>query len=205
MAKGMYSLIEENGKVDDCVKNKGNDKIEEDLAMKTTANETTDDDVEDLKSKMEAALGEASQFRDEAARAKADFYNYRTRVERDRARDRVLAAEGAVSDLLPVLDNLERALEAESDKESSMYKGIAMVKKQFFAVLQNMGLRCIDTSGAFDPSVHEAIMMVDVVSEDEDGMVMEALNRGYMLGEKLLRAAKVKVGRKKAEGTNDKS
>jgi molecular chaperone GrpE len=188
----MYNLIEENGKVDDCVKSAATD-------------ETTDDDMESLKSKLNAAQKEVSQFRDEAARAKADFYNYRTRIERDRARDRVLAAEGAVLDLLPVLDNLERALDAESDKESSMYKGIVMVKKQFFAVLQNMGLRSIDTSGAFDPSVHEAMMVVDVESESEDGMVMEALHRGYMLGEKLLRAAKVKVGRKKTEGMDEKS
>jgi molecular chaperone GrpE len=202
----MYSLIEENGKIDDCVRNEGNANNEDDSARMTDApDETADDDMESLKSKLDAAQKEASQFRDEAARAKADFYNYRTRIERERGRDRILAAEGAVLDLLPVLDNLERALDAESDKESSMYKGIAMVKKQFFAVLQNMGLKLIDTSGAFDPSVHEAVMMADVESEDADGMVMEALDRGYMLGERVLRAAKVKVGRKKSEGTDDKS
>ncbi|MDR3076237.1 MAG: nucleotide exchange factor GrpE [Synergistaceae bacterium] len=134
--------------------------------------------------------------RNEAARAKADFYNYRTRIERDRARDRVLAAEGAVLDLLPVLDNLERALDAEGDKESSMYKGISMVKKQFLAALQNLGLKVIETSGAFDPSLHEAVMTVDVDSDELDGTVTEVLHRGYMLGEKVLQAAKVKVGRK---------
>jgi molecular chaperone GrpE len=155
-------------------------------------------DAESLMTKLEEARGEAARFKDEAARARADFYNYRTRVERDRARDRVLAAEGAVLDLLPVLDNLERALDAESDKDSSMYKGISMVRKQFFAALQNLGLSVIEASGAFDPSLHEAVMTAEVDSDEEDGAVIEVLHRGYMLGEKVLQAAKVRVGRKNA-------
>ena len=155
-----------------------------------TPNSGPDGDTGSLREALEA-------IRNEAARTKADFYNYRTRVERDRARDRVLAAEGVVLDLLPVLDNLERALDAENDKESSMYKGISMVKKQFFAALQNLGLKAIETSGAFDPSLHEAVMTVDVDSDELDGTVTEVLHRGYMLGEKVLQAAKVKVGRKR--------
>jgi molecular chaperone GrpE (heat shock protein) len=153
------------------------------------------EDIESLKSRLESALGEAALLREEAARAKADFYNYRTRIERDRAKSMVLAAEGAVLGLLPVLDNLERALDA-GDKESSMYKGISMVKKQFLAALQNLGLREIEASGAFDPSLHEAVMTVEVESDDEDGIVAETLHRGYMLGDKVLQAAKVKVCRK---------
>jgi len=202
----MYNLTKENGKVDDYVKKEDSGNNEDDLTPQTAAvGETTDDDAESLKSKLDAALEEVSRLRDEASWAKADFYNYRTRIERDRAKDRILAAEGAVLDLLPVLDNLQRALDAESDKESSMYKGVSMVKKQFFEALQNMGLRLIETSGAFDPKVHEAVMMVDVESGDEDGIVMEVLHTGYILGEKVLRAAKVKVGRKKREDTGDKS
>ncbi|MDR1650832.1 MAG: nucleotide exchange factor GrpE [Synergistaceae bacterium] len=148
---------------------------------------------------LEEARLEAARFRDEAARAKADFYNYRARVERDRARDRALAAENAVLELLPVLDNFERALEAESDKSSSMYKGVSMVQRQFFGVLQNLGLVIIDAAGAFDPSLHEALMTVDVESGEDDGRVMEVMDKGYMLGDKVLRAARVKVGRKKSE------
>jgi molecular chaperone GrpE len=185
----MYNLIEEKDKNDDCAK----------AAQTAAVDENADNDAESLKSKLDSALEEASRLRDEASRAKADFYNYRTRIERDRAKDRLLAAEGAVLDLLPVLDNLERALDAESNKESSMYKGISMVKKQFFDALQNMGLRRIETSGAFDPAIHEAVMTVDVESDDGDGMVMEPLHPGYMLGDKVLRPAKVKVGKKKPE------
>ncbi|MDR1965562.1 MAG: nucleotide exchange factor GrpE [Synergistaceae bacterium] len=152
-----------------------------------------------LETLLEEARSEAEQYKDEAARAKADFYNYRTRVERERARDRVLAAEGAVTDLLPVLDNLVRALDAEPDKESPMYKGVSMVQKQFFAALQNLGLRAITAEGAFDPALHEAVMTVDVELDDEDGAIVEQLSQGYMLGDRVLRAARVKVGRKKTE------
>jgi molecular chaperone GrpE len=162
------------------------------------------EDMEGLKSMLRESRDEAAQLKEEAARAKADFYNYRTRIERDRAKDRVLAAENAVMELLPVLDNLDRALDAENDKESKMYKGISMVRKQFFAALQNLGLKLIEASGAFDPSMHEAVMTVEAESDEEDGAVVEVLHRGYMLGEKVLQAAKVKVGRKKAQNKKNK-
>jgi molecular chaperone GrpE len=158
--------------------------------------------AEELKAEVEKANAEAEQYRNEAARAKADFYNYRTRIERDRARDRILAAENAVLDLLPVLDNLERALDAENDKESSMHKGISMVQRQFFSALCNLGLKTIDTSGVFDPSLHEAIATGGVDDSEKDGMIMEVFHKGYMLGDKVLQAAKVKVGRKKHENEN---
>jgi molecular chaperone GrpE len=158
--------------------------------------------IEDLNAEIEKTRAEAERYRDEAARAKADFYNYRTRTERDRARDRALSAEIAVSALLPVLDNLERALDAENDKESSMHKGISMVRRQFFSALQSLGLKAIDTGGAFDPSIHEAVTTEDVDDPEKDGMVTEVFHGGYMLGDKVLQAAKVKVGRLKPENKN---
>jgi molecular chaperone GrpE len=161
------------------------------------------EDAEISKTDFEALREEANALKEEAARAKADLYNYRARVERDRKRDRELAAENAVMSLLPVLDNLERALEAESDKDSSMYKGISMVQRQFFSALQGLGLRVIEASGAFDPALHDAISTVDVDNDEMDGKVAEVFHRGYMLGDKVLQAAKVKVGRKKTE-KNDK-
>jgi molecular chaperone GrpE len=165
------------------------------------ADETTggvcEGNAEDLKGQLEAAREEAELYKNEAARAKADFYNYRTRVERDRSRDRALAAEGAVMELLPVLENLERALEAEPDKDSSMYKGVSMVQRQFFTSLQNLGLKVIDAGGAFDPAFHEAVTTDDVEDSAMDGMITEQLHNGYMLGDKVLRASRVKVGRKK--------
>ncbi|MDR1020916.1 MAG: nucleotide exchange factor GrpE [Synergistaceae bacterium] len=150
-----------------------------------------------LRKLLEEARSDAEGYRDEAARAKADFYNYRTRVERDRARDRALAAEGAADALIPVLDNLDRTLQAVPDKESPLYKGVSMVQRQFFAALQNLGLEVIGTDGRFDPSLHEAVMVVDTEEASDDGKVLEELHRGYKLGDKVLRAAQVKIGRKK--------
>lgn len=146
---------------------------------------------------LEAAVAELDEYKNDAARARADFYNYRTRVERDRARDRVLAAEGTCDVLLPVLDNLDRTIEAVDDKESALCKGVTMVQRQFFQALQNLGLRSIETDGAFDPKEHEAVMTVDVDDEAEDGKILEVLYRGYKLGDKVLRAAQVKVGKRK--------
>jgi molecular chaperone GrpE len=153
-------------------------------------------EVKSLNEQLEESMAEISLYKDEAARAKADFYNYRTRVERDREKERVLAAESTVNALIPVLDNLDRTLQAVPDKESPLYKGVSMVQRQFFSVLQTLGLRVIDTGCPFDPSHHEAIMMVEVEDENEDGKILEELHRGYKLGEKVLRAAQVKVGRK---------
>lgn len=152
--------------------------------------------MSELKKKLEEAEVSISQYKDEAARTKADFYNYRTRIERDRAKDRILAAEQAVDKLLPVLDNLDRTLQAVSDKESSLYKGVAMVQRQFFSALQGLGLQVIATDGVFDPSLHDALMVVDVEDESQNGVILEELHKGYRLGEKVLRASQVKVGRK---------
>ena len=149
-----------------------------------------------MKLDLEKRTREAEEYKNEAARARADFYNYRTRVERDRARDRILAAEGTVDALLPVLDNLERTLQAVQDKDSPLYKGVAMVQKQFFSALQGLGLQVIDTSGRFDPSKHEALMVTDSEDSEEDGLIIEELHRGYVLGEKVLRPAGVKIVRK---------
>lgn len=145
---------------------------------------------------LEEELEGAEDLKNEAARAKADFYNYRQRVERDRERDRVLAAESACEKLLPVLDNLDRTLAATEDTESAIYKGVSMVQKQFLQALAMIGLTPVDTDQKFDPKVHEAMMIVDVDSEEDDGKIIEVLNRGYRIGDKLVRAALVKVGRK---------
>lgn len=169
------------------------DKIDEKSGSPKT---DASSEAERLQKDLEARTREAEEYREEAARAKADFYNYRTRVERDRARDRILAAEGTVDALLPVLDNLDRSLTAVTDKDSALYKGVAMVQKQFFAALQTLGLQPIDTNGAFDPAQHEAVMVVAVDDAGQDGKILEELHRGYMLGDKVLRAAQVKVGRK---------
>lgn len=130
----------------------------------------------------------------ENARGRADFYNYRTRVERDRERDRKLAAEHAVSELLPVLENLERVCDSV-DKESQVYKGITMVAAQFSSVLCGLGLEQICTDGEFDPNMHEAVVMEPVNDESQDGLIIGTLRKGYRLAGRVIRAAQVRVGK----------
>lgn len=151
------------------------------------------DEVNARIAELEAQVAELDEYKNDVARARADFHNYRTRVERDRARDRVLAAEGTCDALLPVLDNLDRTLDAVDDKGSALCKGVAMVQRQFFQALQNLGLDIIETEGDFDPREHEAVMTVDVDDEAEDGKIQGVLYKGYKLGDKILRAAQVKV------------
>lgn len=131
---------------------------------------------------------------EENARARADFYNYRTRVERDRERDRKLAAEQAISELLPVLENLERVCDSV-DHESQIYKGITMVAAQFSSVLCGLGLEQICTDGEFDPNMHEAVVTEPVDDESQDGLIIGTLRKGYRLAGRVIRAAQVRVGK----------
>lgn len=141
-----------------------------------------------------AAEEEIKSLVEENARARADFYNYRTRVERDRDRDRKLAAEQAISELLPVLENLERVCDSV-DKESQVYKGIMMVAAQFSSVLCGLGLEQICTDGEFDPNMHEAVVMEPVDDESKDGLIVGTLRKGYRLAGRVIRAAQVRVGK----------
>ena len=131
----------------------------------------------------------------EASRNKADFVNYRNRVERDRSRDRKLAAEGAVELLLPVLDNLGRTLQALEGADASLLKGISMVERQFVGALESLGLARIDAAGAFDPNLHEAVGVEPTSDPDRDGTIVQELQGGYLLGGKVIRPARVRVAR----------
>lgn len=155
-------------------------------------------ELAELKEKAALLEEDATRFKEEAQRARADLYNYRTKVEKERERERAWAAERAVDSLLPVLDDLDRTLAAVTDKESQIYKGVAMVQRRFFAAMQGLGLSPISAEGAFNPALHEAIMVVNVDDEACDGMIVEELHRGYMLGDRVLRASQVKVGKKTA-------
>lgn len=160
-----------------------------------SAREESASPLDDALAKIAALEAEVAEHKNDTARCRADFFNYRTRVERDRAKDRILAAESACDALIPVLDNLDRTLAAVEDKESGIFKGVSMVQKQFLAAMKGLGLEVIDTSDKFDPKMHEAVATVDVDDDASDGVIVEVLNKGYRLGEKILRAAMVKVAR----------
>jgi len=149
--------------------------------------------------RLQAALAEAQEA---VARRQADFENYRKRIERDRgeAHNRVVAE--AARKLLPVVDNLTRALDAERSLEASESKefkhflhGVELISKQLNEVLESFGVQPIAAVGErFDPHIHEAVV-TEATDKYEPDTVIDELARGYRIGDRLLRPAMVKVAR----------
>src|SRR6266550_4163703 len=135
---------------------------------------------------------ENAQLKDRYLRTLADFENFRKRSEREKNDYFKYAMAGVIKDLLPVLDNFDRALE-HAEEGDDFHKGVALIYKQLFDVLRRHGLRIIDEAGIhFDPNIHEG-----VVTEEDPSVpnhtVVAVLQKGYFLHDRLLRPAMVKV------------
>lgn len=135
---------------------------------------------------------EKAELNDRLLRRQADFENYRKRVERDRSDFIQFAAMELVRDLLPILDDFERALRVETaDQEYA--KGVEMIYQRFFDALKKVGLEPIETEGrTFDPNLHEALDRVET-EEAEDMAILHEYQRGYNFRGRLLRPSMVKV------------
>jgi molecular chaperone GrpE len=144
-----------------------------------------------------ARLGDAEAKRDEyladLQRLAADFDNYRKRVARDQQQLVVRAHERLVAELLPVLDDLERALSAaEVHDEATVVEGVRLVQRALVESLAREGLEEIEAEGAFDPHVHEALL-AQPAEGVEPGSVLQVVQKGYRLGDRVLRPARVVV------------
>jgi molecular chaperone GrpE len=136
---------------------------------------------------------ERDEYLDLLQRVQADFENYRKRAAREQERLVAHAHERLVRELLPVLDDLERALEAaERHEEAQLVDGVKLVEKALRSALAKEGLREIATDDAFDPHVHEAVL-AKPGDGAEPGAVLEVVQRGYSLGDKVVRPARVIV------------
>lgn len=156
--------------------------------------ENTRQDNAEPEEQLAALEAERDEYLNDLKRVAAEFENYRKRVLRDQESLVARAHERLVKELLPVLDDLERALAAASDSESDSLKleeGVRLVHRELKAALDREGLAEIDTSGVFDPHVHEALLSQP--SEAEEGSVLEVLQKGYKLGDRVLRPARVVV------------
>jgi molecular chaperone GrpE len=146
---------------------------------------------------VETLQRERDELVDTLQRVQADFENYRKRAARDQASLVVRAHERLVKELLPVLDDLERALEAaEAHEEAKLEEGVALVARSLADTLRKEGLEEVQTEGKFDPHVHEALLSQP--SEAEEGAVVEVIQKGYRLGDRVLRPARVVVAAPKA-------
>jgi molecular chaperone GrpE len=145
---------------------------------------------------------EAGRLRDQLLRTAADFDNYRKRARRDQDDERRRGREGLLKDLLPVFDNLERAVtHAEGAQDAkAVSDGLRMVIKQFVDTLDKSGIKRVPTVGLpFDPTRHEAIQHLES-AEHPAGVVMAEVQPGYMIGDQLVRAALVVVSKGAPEG-----
>jgi molecular chaperone GrpE len=154
------------------------------------------DEAQTNNAELEERLAEVERERDEylndLKRVAADFENYRKRVARDQEGLVARAHERLVKELLPVLDDLERALEAAAQhEEAELEEGVRLVHRELVEALAREGLVEVETDGQFDPHVHEALLSQP--SEQEDGSVVEVLQKGYTLGDRVLRPARVVV------------
>jgi len=131
--------------------------------------------------------------------ASNEFEEARLRLRREIAKDVERARREVLADLLEVVDNLDRALDAASPASSleSLVQGIEMVRRQFLAKLEGFGVTRAEATGLpFDPQVHEAVTTVPAASAEQDGMVLGVIRHGYRIGEDVLRPASVAVGRR---------
>lgn len=148
--------------------------------------------------------GEVKELRDSVARRQADFENYRKRMDRERAETYNRVVADIASKLLPVLDNLKRALETEASLEASesdefrhFLSGVDLIYKQLAGVLDALGVKPVMAEGEqFDPHLHEAVV-TEPTDEYEPDTVIQEIVRGFRLGDKLIRPALVKVAVKK--------
>jgi len=147
---------------------------------------------------------EVADLKDQLLRRRADFENYKKRMERDRENAGHEMAEKIFAELIPALDNLERALGATGD-DGSLRTGVELIYRELLAVFERNGVKAHDPTGQlFDPTTHQALSH-EVVPGMEEGTVAEAFRKGYSYRDRLLRPALVKVakGPEDADGTEE--
>ena len=152
----------------------------------------TDDEVKKEVDELAVAQRERDEYLDALQRLKAEFDNYRKRVARDQEDLAARAHQRLLSSLVPVLDDLERALEAAAEhEEAKLEEGVRLVYRSLADLLAREGLVEVPTDGAFDPHTQEALLAQP--SEEEEGTVIQVLQKGYKLGDLVLRPARVVI------------
>lgn len=169
----------------------------DETAASQTENETTADEKEAEKSPLDVANEQIAELKDKYLRSVAELDNYRKRTLKEKAELILNGGEKAISAILPVLDDMERAI-ANGEKTEDpkvLREGMELIYAKFQKVLEGLGVKKIDTEDAdFDTDVHEAVAMVPGMGDNKKGKVLDCIQTGYMLNEKVIRHAKVAVG-----------
>ena len=171
-----------------------NESFEEQQDQPAAAGRTADEAADAVD--VEAVKAERDALQDRLLRTAAEFDNYRKRIDRERRDQSESAAASLLAEVLPVVDNLERALQAPTGPEAAGYRaGVELIHRQLVDLLRKRGVTPIEALGTdFDPRFHQAVSQ-ETSDAHRDGEVMEEMQRGYMLGDRLLRPAMVKVAK----------
>lgn len=164
----------------------------------TSTSSTTSDTSEDNESEqspLEKAEEEIEQLKDQYLRARAEFENYRKRTIKEKAELILNGGEKTITAILPVLDDFERALADQTEDPEAIKQGMELIYHKFVKTLEGLGVKKIETEEKpFDVDYHEAIAMVPGMGDDKKGMVIDCVQTGYTLNDKVIRHAKVAVG-----------
>ena len=174
--------------VEETVENTEETETEEEVVEEKTAEELLQEKVDKLEE-------ELKQSEDKYLRLYAEFENFKRRKNKEIETNNVYKSQKVITEILPSLDNLERALQVESDNEEikSLLKGVEMVYEGLLNVLKSEGVELIETENAqFDPNYHHAVMQEED-SEKESGAILDTFQKGYKLKDRVIRPAMVKV------------
>lgn len=151
------------------------------------------EEIEALKGQVEKLMGDLQEKKDRLLRLQADFDNFRRRSAKEREEISAVVTQNFCKDMLPLLDNFERAMAAETKDVEAFQKGVEMIFTQFQEVLKKNGLEQIEAVGQkFDPNFHQAVMRVED-PEKEDDTVAQELQKGYMVKGRVIRPSMVQV------------
>lgn len=165
---------------------------------KSEKTDETDNEVAAEVEEKEKEESEIESLQRQLKTVTADFYNFRQRAAKERQEIRQRSKEEIIAAILPVLDNLDRALTASSQDPQGIIKGVEMVQRQFVAVLEELGVSVIKTEGeSFDPQFHDASGTQDVDNPELDGKIIAENLKGYRTKDRVIRPSQVIVGKVK--------
>jgi len=185
----VIALIEENGPLF----SKDNGEKESEESLKAENNQEADYNRDKAELDMDTFATEKQALTDRLLRLQADFDNYRKRMRMEKDMLEEYASFTLIQKLLPVMDNLDRAASASIEAKDAVAEGLALIHRQFTEILEKEGVTRMDPVGnPFDPNFHEAVLQ-EKSSDCAAGTVLEEIQKGYMIKEKVLRVSMVKV------------
>ena len=173
------------------------DKETEDSENQENSEHTTDSESTEELDPLEKAQKEIDELKTQLLYKVAEFDNYRKRTLKERAELILNGGEKVIKAILPIIDDMERAIEngAKTDDPEVLREGMVLIHQKFTKTLESQGVSAIETEDAdFDTDVHEAVAMVPGMGDDKKGKVIDCLQKGYKLNDKVIRHAKVAVG-----------